>query len=287
MQSSFILLVLLMNTSVELKPHVTKELLTEISDQLNRDYIVEVDVDPKAFDYDPDALEKKEKNEAAADTTKIKFISRAGDEKRKEESEVALSDYHQGEASPFTHDMYLIPGENVKVQGTVLDYERAPVSEIQQDGVTIIANYPRENTLSPFDTPGYRSQLMGFYIDKHAVTNQQYAEFIRVTHRAAPHGWDQGRVPAGWSNQPVVNVSYDDAAAYAAWAGKRLPRDSEYERAMRKFPSLRLGAPIREWTSTVSNPNQIPERIYRYGGTPALPSQFDQQTGFRTALDNS
>ncbi len=68
-------------------------------------------------------------------------------------------------------------------------------------------------------------KLEAFYIDKHEVTNKQYAEFLRATSRPAPSGWKRNLNP----NLPVTGVSYDDAVAYAKWAGKRLPTEEEWE----------------------------------------------------------
>ena len=71
------------------------------------------------------------------------------------------------------------------------------------------------------DRPVKPVRLDAFYLDEHEVTNEQYAVFVKATRHRAPVHWPQGKLPAGKEKLPVVNVSWDDAAAYAKWAGKR------------------------------------------------------------------
>jgi serine/threonine protein kinase len=72
-----------------------------------------------------------------------------------------------------------------------------------------------------------------FWIDDFEVTNNQYAEFVSATSRRAPPHWSSGAPPAGKGDHPVVHVLYADAAAYAAWAGKKLPTREQWLRAYR------------------------------------------------------
>jgi formylglycine-generating enzyme required for sulfatase activity len=83
------------------------------------------------------------------------------------------------------------------------------------------------------EAPPRRVHLPAFYIDRFEVTQAQYARFVAATRRRPPIDWPDGKVSPRQSNHPVVNVTFDDAQAYAKWAGKRLPTEAEWEKAAR------------------------------------------------------
>ena len=82
-------------------------------------------------------------------------------------------------------------------------------------------------------TPRRTVQVEAFCIDRYPVTNAQYKQFVDATKHRVPPGWANGTYPEGKADHPVVNVRADDALAYAAWAGKRLPTEEEWEKAAR------------------------------------------------------
>jgi serine/threonine protein kinase/formylglycine-generating enzyme required for sulfatase activity len=75
--------------------------------------------------------------------------------------------------------------------------------------------------------PEHDVTLTSFSIDKYEVTVRQYRLFCEST------GIKMPKEPKwGWKdNHPIVNVEWEDASAYAKWAGKRLPSEAEWEYA--------------------------------------------------------
>ncbi len=125
--------------------------------------------------------------------------------------------------------------------------------------------------------------LDAFYMDRTPVTNRQFRTFLEVTGyrpedssagRFLAH-WPRGEMPKELADHPVVFVSWFDAKAYAAWAGKRLPTEAQWEKAARgpdgrKYPWGR-GEPTptranfgKQHRSTVSV-GSFPEGVSPYG----------------------
>ena len=83
-----------------------------------------------------------------------------------------------------------------------------------------------------FGLEGPRPYRLGrFAIDRNEVTNAAYAAFVAATGHPAPEFADDDALNA--PDQPVTGVTWDDAVAYCAWAGGRLPTEAEWEKAAR------------------------------------------------------
>lgn len=74
-------------------------------------------------------------------------------------------------------------------------------------------------------------QVDGFWLDRFEVSNAGYTKFVEATGHAPQQFYDDPEF-----NQPeqaVTGVLHDDAVAFCAWAGKRLPTEVEWEKAAR------------------------------------------------------
>jgi gamma-glutamyl hercynylcysteine S-oxide synthase len=107
------------------------------------------------------------------------------------------------------------------------------------------------------ERPRHTVELPAFEIDRTPVTNGAYLDFMGEIGAEPPMYWERDgdawvrtamglRLPVDPA-RPVVHVSWDEAVAFARWAGKRLPTEFEWEAAR---PRLDGVGGAWEWTSS-------------------------------------
>lgn len=89
--------------------------------------------------------------------------------------------------------------------------------------------------------PAHTVTLSAFFLDRTEVTNAQWDECVgpgvcRPKSESVRHEHPDFNGP----NQPVSGVSWDDARTYCSWRGKRLPREAEFEKAVRDTDDRRF-----------------------------------------------
>ena len=97
-------------------------------------------------------------------------------------------------------------------------------------GGSFIMGHNKKDTLY---YPEMRFNLRSFYIDRTEVSNLDYKLFVDTFQHKAPPSWPGGKIPPGKENRPVVRVSWEDAKRYCRANNKRLPTESEWEKAFR------------------------------------------------------
>jgi formylglycine-generating enzyme required for sulfatase activity len=85
------------------------------------------------------------------------------------------------------------------------------------------------------EKPAHKVRLAAFYLDQLETTHAEYAECVSAGKCRAPDAKTLERFRAHFvtPQRPVSGISWDDARAYCTYKGKRLPREAEFERAVR------------------------------------------------------
>ena len=127
------------------------------------------------------------------------------------------------------------PQGMVKVPGGDFDFKIEGIEIEGHNDTGVDLQYPWEN--APHRFHEHPLAVKPFFIDKYPVTNTEFKRFLDATHYRPADAlnflkdWKDGRYPQGWDDKPVTWVSQEDARAYAQWAGKRLPREWEWQLA--------------------------------------------------------
>lgn len=134
------------------------------------------------------------------------------------------------------------------------------------------------------ELPRHRVFLEPYALARRLVTNGEFLAFIEAGGYRNPSYWlSEGwefcaannithpfywrNMPGGWqafglaglqplpADAPVLHLSYFEAAAFAQWAGARLPTETEWEHAARQMPDLpQLFGTAWQWTSSAYSP---------------------------------
>jgi iron(II)-dependent oxidoreductase len=169
------------------------------------------------------------------------------------------------------HDETMLATHQLRVGAPVLPAPPPPAAAVPITGEVLIPGGPftMGTSVEPWaldnERPAHEVDLPPFFLDAAPVTSGRYAEFIADggyerpelwtadgwAHRTAagleaPAHW--GRDGDGWvctrfgvtgpvePDEPVVHVCFHEAKAFAAWAGRRLPTEAEWEKAARFDP---------------------------------------------------
>jgi dienelactone hydrolase len=191
--------------------------------------------------------------------------------------------YRLGAPGEWPEDMEWIPGGTSAIFLPGLDHlEPEPLAGFLMDRDPVTnAEFQRFVDAGGYAQPDYWREPV-VEGDRTLAHAEAMARFVDSTAQPGPPGWEAGEFPPGEANLPVSGVSWYEAAAYAAWAGKALPTVFHWNRvaftagvgqiarfanlhgrallpvgstqSMNRFGVRDLAGNVREWTWNASTP---------------------------------
>jgi iron(II)-dependent oxidoreductase len=153
-------------------------------------------------------------------------------------------------AHEYQHNETMLQLLQMVEQYEPVEVDRGPASEQVAEGPEMVRveggaheiGAPAVGFAYDNERPRHRVDLEPFWIDRTPVSNADYMTFLEETRGEPPMYWERdgeggwvrtamGRSEAVDPRLPVIHVSWDEADAFARWAGKRLPTELEWEAA--------------------------------------------------------
>jgi iron(II)-dependent oxidoreductase len=133
----------------------------------------------------------------------------------------------QGARAQIDAQFAMVPEGFVCIPKTVNDYPGCPEEDFETASFLIARHAVTNAQFQGFvDSGGYQDlDLWPQDIWPHLI------DFKDLTGQAAPRFWREGRHDKRLTNHPVVGLSFYEAAAFARWAGYRLPAEPEWQMA--------------------------------------------------------
>ena len=129
------------------------------------------------------------------------------------------------------------------------------------------------------ESPRREIYLDAFYIDRFEVTLGRYSKFSAATGSLERPAGREAADPGRSHELPVAGVDWNDASAYCKWAGRRLPTESEWEKAARggderRYPWGDESPSLDRANYANSSPEAYDGGLHKVGSHPAGRSAY-------------